>query len=75
VRPKNFARNGWPIAGHLIGQFPHEKIAGDKVTLYVHPDSHVPMRSLKEKGRSAIGFWRSTLLTANVRSAAFSKNC
>src|ERR1700678_1943345 len=34
---------GGPIAGHLIGQFPHEKIAEDKVTLYVHPDSHSPM--------------------------------
>jgi Xaa-Pro aminopeptidase len=42
---------GGPIAGHLIGQFPHEKIAGDKVTLYVHPDSHLPMRSLNEKGQ------------------------
>ncbi|SRR5260370_5318923 len=28
---------GGPIAGHLIGQFPHERIAGDKVTRYVHP--------------------------------------
>jgi hypothetical protein len=41
---------GGPIAGHLIGQFPHEKIAEDKVTLYVHPDSHLPMRSLDEHG-------------------------
>ncbi len=42
---------GGPIAGHLIGHFPHERIAGDKVTLYVHPDSHLPMRSLNEKGQ------------------------
>jgi Xaa-Pro dipeptidase len=42
---------GGRIAGHLIGQFPHEKIAGDKVTLYVHPDSHLPMRSVNEKGQ------------------------
>lgn len=42
---------GGPIAGHLIGHFPHEKIAGDKVTLYVHPQSHLLMRSLDEKGR------------------------
>jgi Xaa-Pro dipeptidase len=42
---------GGPIAGHLIGQFPHERIAGDKVTLYVHPDSHLPMRSVNEKGQ------------------------
>ena len=42
---------GGPIAGHLIGQFPHDRIAGDKVTLYVHPDSPLPMRSLNEKGQ------------------------
>jgi Xaa-Pro dipeptidase len=42
---------GGPIAGHLIGQFPHEKISGDKVTLYIHPESHLPMRSLNEKGQ------------------------
>src|ERR1700759_1383303 len=41
---------GGPIAGHLIGQFPHERIAGDKVTLYVHPESSMRMRSLDEKG-------------------------
>src|SRR6202161_4037362 len=49
------AQFGWEfggiIAGHLIGQFPHEKIAGDKITLYVHPDSHLRMRSLDEKGQ------------------------
>jgi Xaa-Pro dipeptidase len=42
------AQAGWeyggPIAGHLIGIFPHEKIAGDKVTLYVHPQNHDRMR-------------------------------
>jgi Xaa-Pro dipeptidase len=42
---------GGRIAGHLIGQFPHEKIADDKVTLYVHPKSNLPMRSVDEKGR------------------------
>ncbi len=42
---------GGPIAGHLIGQFPHERIADDKVTLYVHPDSPLPMRSLNEEGQ------------------------
>jgi Xaa-Pro aminopeptidase len=42
---------GGPIAGHLIGQFPHEKIADDKVSLYVHPDSNLLMRSPGENGR------------------------
>jgi Xaa-Pro dipeptidase len=41
---------GGPIAGHLIGQFPHERIADDKVTLYVHPKSDLLMRSLDEEG-------------------------
>ena len=36
---------GGPIAGHLIGVFPHEKIAGDKVTLYVHRSNHNRMRT------------------------------
>ncbi len=49
------AQFGWefggPIAGHLIGQFPHEKISGDKVTLYVHPQSRLAMHSLDEKGQ------------------------
>jgi Xaa-Pro dipeptidase len=47
-------RFGWewggPIAGHLIGQFPHERIAQDKVSLYVHPESDLLMRSLHDEG-------------------------
>jgi Xaa-Pro dipeptidase len=42
---------GGPMAGHLIGQFPHERIPHDKVSLYIHPDSHLPLRSLDEKGQ------------------------
>jgi hypothetical protein len=49
------AKFGWEfgaiIAGHLLGRFPHERIAGDKVTLYVHPDSKLRMRSLDEQGQ------------------------
>jgi Xaa-Pro dipeptidase len=46
---------GGPIAGHLIGQFPHERIPGDKVSLYVHPDSHLSMRSLDDNGQKRHG--------------------
>ena len=42
---------GGPIAGHLIGVYPHEKIAGDKVTLYVHPSNHNRMRTPDALGR------------------------
>jgi Xaa-Pro dipeptidase len=42
---------GGPIAGHLIGQFPHERIAGDKVTLYIHPHNSKRMRDLDDAGQ------------------------
>jgi len=42
---------GGPIAGHLIGDFPHERIPDDKVSLYVHPGSNLLMRSLDDKGQ------------------------
>jgi Xaa-Pro aminopeptidase len=42
---------GGEMAGHLIGQFPHERIAEDKVTLYIHPKSNLRMRSTDEKGQ------------------------
>jgi Xaa-Pro dipeptidase len=42
---------GGPIAGHLIGVFPHEKIAGDKITLYVHSENHNRMRMSDASGR------------------------
>jgi len=49
------AQAGWeyggPIAGHLIGVFPHEKIADDKITLYVHPANHKRMRMPDASGR------------------------
>src|SRR6204780_5430191 len=48
-------RYGWEfggaIAGHLIGQFPHERIPGDKVTLYVHPENQRRMRDLDSNGQ------------------------
>lgn len=42
---------GGPMAGHLIGLFPHERIAEDKITLYVHPKSTLRMRSKDESGQ------------------------
>ena len=48
-------RRGWEfggaMAGHLIGRFPHERIPGDKVSLYIHPENDRPMRSLDARGR------------------------
>jgi Xaa-Pro dipeptidase len=41
---------GGPIAGHLIGQFPHERIPNDKISLYVHPENPMRMRGLNAEG-------------------------
>ncbi|HEY1948326.1 MAG TPA: hypothetical protein VGG97_15055 [Bryobacteraceae bacterium] len=32
------------MAGHLIGQFPHERIPEDKISLYIHPRNPAPIR-------------------------------
>lgn len=42
---------GSPIAGHLVGEFPHEKVAGDKISSYITPGSAEPMRRLDQAGR------------------------
>jgi len=42
---------GGPIAGHLIGHFPHERIAHDKIGLYIHPRNPLGMRSRDAKGQ------------------------
>jgi Xaa-Pro dipeptidase len=38
-------------AGHLIGEFPHEKINGDEVASYIAPGSDGPMRRSDSAGR------------------------
>jgi Xaa-Pro aminopeptidase len=43
---------GGTIAGHLVGQFPHETIAGDEVESYIMPGSDKPMRSTDRTGRT-----------------------
>ena len=42
---------GGTIAGHLVGQFPHEKIAGDETGSYIMPGSGGPMRRTDRTGR------------------------
>ena len=42
---------GGEIAGHLVGKFPHERIAGDKIAYYITPGSDQPMRRTDRAGR------------------------
>jgi hypothetical protein len=50
------AEAGWeyggPLAGHLVGEFPHERIDGDMVEYYVTPGSTHPMRRTDRSGRA-----------------------
>lgn len=42
---------GGPIAGHLVGHFPHERIARDKMTFYITEGNDLPMSRLDERGK------------------------
>ncbi len=42
---------GGTIAGHLVGEFPHELIEGDKLESYIAPGSDHPMRRTDRAGR------------------------
>jgi Xaa-Pro aminopeptidase len=48
-------RAGWefggPIAGHLIGQFPHDGISDDEMDCYIAPGSDLPMRRTDRTGQ------------------------
>jgi Xaa-Pro dipeptidase len=50
-RPSPIAASPLPSLGISFGRFPTRGFAYDKVTLYVHPKSHLPMRSLDENGQ------------------------
>ena len=42
---------GGTIAGHLVGQFPHEKIKGAEIFSYIAPGNDRPMRRLDRNGQ------------------------
>jgi Xaa-Pro aminopeptidase len=48
-------QDGWTFggahSGHLVGQFPHETIDGEKIESYIAPGSDQPMRRLDRSGR------------------------
>ena len=41
---------GGQIAGHLVGDYPHERIPNDKISLYITKGNGERMRSLNAKG-------------------------
>ncbi|QMU68445.1 M24 family metallopeptidase [Streptacidiphilus sp. P02-A3a] len=49
------AEAGWefggPHSGHLVGEFPHEKVDGDRIEYYLTPGSDQPLRRTDRAGR------------------------
>jgi Xaa-Pro aminopeptidase len=49
------AEAGWEFgnshAGHLVGEFPHEQIDGNRIEYYITPGSDQPMRRSDRSGR------------------------
>ncbi|MDA8558643.1 aminopeptidase P family protein [Flavobacteriaceae bacterium] len=41
---------GGEIAGHIIGQYPHEKLEKEDKANYIHPENHSNMFDLNKKG-------------------------
>jgi len=41
---------GGPIAGHLVGDFPHERVSGAKVLSYIAPGNDRPLRGTDSTG-------------------------
>lgn len=48
-------QHGWefggPIAGHIVGSFPHERIPNDKISLYIVKGSKEPMSRVDKNGK------------------------
>lgn len=53
------------LGGHTLGQFPHERIPRDKVTLYITEGNHNSMQSIDKKG-----FSRHWILEVHLRDTA-----
>lgn len=66
---------GGPHRGHLVGRYPHEKIAGNDIESYIAPGSDRTMRRPIGAAVSASGSSRSTSWTGAARSEASTKSC
>lgn len=42
---------GQEHCGHLVGEFPHERLQGDETRNYIHPQNALPMREPDASGR------------------------
>ncbi|WP_044641768.1 M24 family metallopeptidase [Risungbinella massiliensis] len=62
---------GGPHAGHLIGEFPHERIQGDEVENYIHRDNKVRMRDLDQNGQPRDWILEVHFIDRNLKIGGF----
>lgn len=66
---------GWDIgiwhAGHLVGEFPHELLDGDKAASYITPDNPNPLRRTDRNGRTCHWILELHLVDRNRRFGGF----
>jgi Xaa-Pro dipeptidase len=62
---------GGPIAGHLIGQFPHESLETEVKTNYIHLENHIPMNRTDSNGKKRHWIIEIHLIDASKKIGAF----
>lgn len=62
---------GGTHSGHLIGEFPHQKIPGDKLDSYIHPANRDPLRGHFADGTSMTWILESHLVDRERGYGAF----
>jgi Xaa-Pro aminopeptidase len=62
---------GGEMAGHLLGEFPHENIAGDNISSYIAPGNDGPMRRLDQTGRQCHWILESHLVDRERQIGGF----
>lgn len=66
---------GWEFggahAGHLVGDFPHERIPNDKINLYITEGNNAKMRSLNSNGNRRHWILEVHLISQELQIGAF----
>jgi Xaa-Pro aminopeptidase len=68
-------RYGWEYGnehcGHLIGNFPHEGISGEKTVNYIHPDNHLRMSEPDDHGNTRYWIYEIHLVDKELGIGGF----
>ncbi len=73
---KNLAQElGWEFGhlhcGHLIGQFPHERIQGEEEKNYLHPNNTIRLAEADAQGRPRYWIYEMHLVNKSLQIGAF----